>query len=90
MSLLDLWQSTLTAVGVVSAPFLVASLVVGVLTSLLQAATQLQENAISFVPKIAAVGVVFALMGRWVLTQLVLFSDQAMAALVQIAQEVGR
>ena len=45
----------------VAAPFVLAALAIGLVTSLIQAATQLQENVLSFVPKIIAVGVV----SRW-------------------------
>jgi len=90
MNLLDMWQKTLETVALVCAPFLVAAIVVGVATSLLQAATQLQENAISFVPKIAVVGLIFALMGHWLLGELVGFADHSMDMLVRIAAEAGK
>ena len=55
----------------VSAPFLLAGLVVGLLVSIFQAATQIQEQTLSFIPKIVAVGVVVAVGGPWMLAQLV-------------------
>ena len=72
--LLDLWASALTTCVVVGAPFVIAALAVGLLTALVQAMTQLQDNAISFVPKIVATGLVLVLGGHWVLGRLVQFT----------------
>jgi len=51
----------------VSAPLLATALVVGVGISILQAATQVQEMTLTYVPKMAAVAVVIALLGPWML-----------------------
>ncbi len=56
----------------ISAPFLITALVVGVLISLVQAVTQIQEQTLTFVPKFLAIVVVFLLSLPWaigVLTQ---------------------
>ncbi|GAB4246463.1 flagellar biosynthesis protein FliQ [Deferrisoma sp.] len=50
---------------ILSAPLLVTSLVVGVVISLLQAVTQIQEQTLTFVPKFVAIVVVFLLMLPW-------------------------
>jgi flagellar biosynthetic protein FliQ len=55
----------------VAAPMLLTILVVGVLVSVLQAATQLHESTLSFVPKLVAAVVVMAVAGPWMLTTLV-------------------
>jgi flagellar biosynthesis protein FliQ len=55
----------------VAAPMLLTILVVGVLVSILQAATQLNESTLSFVPKLVAAVVVMAVAGPWMLTTLV-------------------
>jgi flagellar biosynthetic protein FliQ len=55
----------------VSAPFLLAGLLVGLLVSIFQAATQIQEQTLSFIPKIVVTGVVIAVGGPWMLDQLV-------------------
>jgi len=69
--LLDLWSQSLWVLVWAGGPFLAASLLTGIMTSLLQAATQLQDNILSFAPKLVAVGLVLAVGGRWVLAQLV-------------------
>jgi flagellar biosynthetic protein FliQ len=60
----------------ISAPFLVAGLVVGLVISILQAATQIQEVTLSFIPKIVATGVVMVIAGPWMLDQLVLYARE--------------
>jgi flagellar biosynthetic protein FliQ len=85
--LLDLWRSTLVTLALVGAPFVLCALAVGVVMSLVQAATQLQENALSFVPKIAAIGLVMALAGPWVLERLVAHSRQSFSSIVEMARE---
>lgn len=58
----------------VSAPMLVIALVVGLLISIFQATTQIQEQTLAFVPKIVAVLVALLLFGPWILTTLVDFT----------------
>lgn len=58
----------------VSAPMLVIALAVGLLISIFQATTQIQEQTLAFVPKIVAVLVALLLFGPWILTTLVDFT----------------
>jgi len=55
----------------VVAPVIGTALLVGVAVSVLQAATQVQEMTLTYVPKMIAVGVVVALLGPWMLHSLV-------------------
>jgi flagellar biosynthesis protein FliQ len=55
----------------VSAPFLLAGLAVGLVVSIIQAATSIQEQTLSFIPKILVTGVVIAIGGPWMLDQIV-------------------
>jgi flagellar biosynthetic protein FliQ len=55
----------------VAAPFLLASLAVGLLISVFQAVTQIQEQTLSFIPKILATGAVIAIAGPWMTAQMV-------------------
>jgi flagellar biosynthetic protein FliQ len=55
----------------VAIPVLGAGLVTGVIMSIFQAVTQVQEASLSFVPKLAALLLVFAFLGHWMLAQLV-------------------
>ena len=52
----------------ISAPLLIAALVVGLLVSVFQAATQINESTLSFVPKVVAIFVTLILAGPWMIT----------------------
>jgi flagellar biosynthetic protein FliQ len=54
----------------VSAPLLLTSLAVGILVSLVQAVTQLQEQTLTFIPKLLALAVVLVVALPWALGQL--------------------
>ena len=58
---------TLLAAVKMSAPILLATLVVGLLISIVQVVTQVQEMTLTFVPKIIVVGVVCVMLGAWML-----------------------
>ena len=60
----------------ISMPFLLAGLVVGLVVSVFQAVTQIQEQTLTFIPKILVMGAVVALGGPWMLNQIVLYTQQ--------------
>ncbi|MCR8845462.1 flagellar biosynthesis protein FliQ [Paenibacillus sp. SC116] len=66
-------QSVL-AVLKVSAPMLIVALVVGLIISIFQATTQIQEQTLAFVPKIVAVFIIILIFGPWLLTTMVDFT----------------
>jgi flagellar biosynthesis protein FliQ len=55
-------------------PILATSLFIGLLVSVFQAITQVQEMTLTFVPKILGIALVMALMGNWMLTTMVRFT----------------
>jgi flagellar biosynthesis protein FliQ len=57
-----------------SAPMMIIALVVGLLISVFQATTQIQEQTLAFVPKILAVMLSILIFGPWILTTLVDFT----------------
>ncbi|MFB5673607.1 flagellar biosynthesis protein FliQ [Paenibacillus terreus] len=59
---------------VVSAPMLILGLVVGLIISIFQATTQIQEQTLAFVPKIVAVLLALLLFGPWILQTMVDFT----------------
>lgn len=65
-------QAIITALTV-AAPVLIISMVVGLLISLFQAVTQIQEQTLTFVPKMLAIIAVFIILGPWMLQTLVQF-----------------
>ena len=62
----DLVRQTLMLAMIISAPMLLIGLVVGVVVSLFQAVTQIQEQTLTFVPKIAAMMIAALLLLPWI------------------------
>ncbi|HEX8818428.1 MAG TPA: flagellar biosynthesis protein FliQ [Archangium sp.] len=67
-------QQALYLVILVSVPPVLMALVVGLLVAVFQATTQLQEQTLSFAPKLVAVFGILALAGPWIGSQLVRFT----------------
>ncbi|HHW24121.1 MAG TPA: flagellar biosynthetic protein FliQ [Bacillota bacterium] len=61
-------DAVLTA-AILAAPILIVTAAVGVTISIIQAATQIQEQSVSFILKILAVGLVILLLSSWGITQ---------------------
>jgi flagellar biosynthesis protein FliQ len=68
----------------VAAPILLTALLVGFLISLFQAATQIQEATLSFVPKMIAVAIALLVTGNWVLSEMVSFTHSLFDALPRL------
>ena len=60
----------------VSAPILLVSLIVGLIISIFQTVTSIQEQTLTFVPKIVCVFLGLMLLGHWMLQQLVEYTEQ--------------
>lgn len=88
-ALLDLWRTALTVAAQVSAPFLVIGLTVGLAIAIIQTATQLQESALTFVPKLGVALVVLALAGHWMLDKLGHFAIQSISSTSVGSPHVG-
>jgi len=69
-SVITLVQNALFILIIVAAPPLAVSLLVGLLVSILQAATQINEMTLTFIPKLIAMFLVLVLAGPWMLTTL--------------------
>lgn len=66
----DILMSLIYATAEISLPLLVTALVVGLIISIFQAATQINEATLSFLPKIAAMIAVFAIMSPWMIRRM--------------------
>jgi len=60
----------------VAMPLLLVALVVGLVVSVFQAVTQIQEQTLTFIPKIIAMGVTLVVAGPWMLNQVVAYTQQ--------------
>ena len=74
-------QQGLYMLLLVSAPILLTVLVVGLVISIFQAATQINESTLSFVPKVVAAVAVLAIAGPWMLTMLVEYIQRTLLAI---------
>lgn len=78
---LNMGQEALWMLLMVSSPVLGVMLVVGLVVSLFQAVTQINESTLAFVPKLVAAMAVFALAGPWMLGMLVEYIRRTIEAI---------
>lgn len=77
-------QQGLYMLLMVAAPILLVVLAVGVLVSVFQAATQINEATLSFVPKVIAAVLVLAAAGPWMMTTLVEYIQRTLQTIPQV------
>jgi flagellar biosynthetic protein FliQ len=65
----------------VAGPLLLAAMAVGLLVSIFQAVTQIQEQSLTLIPKIAAIAVIAVVLGPWMLNQLVAYTTNLYSAI---------
>jgi flagellar biosynthesis protein FliQ len=65
-------------------PFLAASLIVGLVVSILQAATQIQEITLTFVPKIVVTGITLVIAGPWMLDRITSYTTELFVEIPQL------
>ncbi|MDH5588461.1 MAG: flagellar biosynthesis protein FliQ [Gemmatimonadota bacterium] len=78
---LDLARNALLQSLLLAGPLLAVALVVGLLVSILQAVTSIQEQTLSFVPKLFAVGAVFLFLLSWMLQHLMQYTTELFRSL---------
>ena len=81
VGVLELAQRSVALALMISAPVLAFGLVVGLIVSVFQAATQIQEMTLTFVPKIIAVTAAVVLFGPWMLKSMVTFTTKLLTNL---------
>ena len=69
-TVIDLGRQALELTLLVSAPLFIAALATGLVVSIFQAATQINEQTLSFVPKLVATFITLVLAGPWMITTL--------------------
>jgi flagellar biosynthesis protein FliQ len=83
---IDVAQHAFMTALQIAGPLLAASLVVGMLVSVFQAVTQINEQTLSFVPKILVVAASLAVLGPWMATTLVNYIVGTFNSLPQLAR----
>ena len=84
MDVIDLARQASLSAGVLIAPVLLVTLAVGVFMSVLQAVTQVQDHAISFVPKLLAIGFVLVLLMPWMTDYFVEYMSESIRQIPSI------
>ena len=74
-TVIDLGRSALSMTIMVSAPLLLAALITGLVVSLFQAATQINEQTLSFIPKLLSLALMLIYAGPWILMSMIDFTQ---------------
>ncbi|MCB1939327.1 MAG: flagellar biosynthesis protein FliQ [Rhodocyclaceae bacterium] len=80
-TVIDIGRQAVEVTLLVAAPLFVAALVTGLLVSIFQAATQINEMTLSFVPKVIAIFVTLVVAGPWMITLLTDFMQRMFTAI---------
>ena len=83
---LTIFRGALIETLMLSAPVLLVAMVIGLIISILQATTQIQEQTLTFVPKIAAIMLVLALLGGWMFGSLSQYTRELFSMIPQMAR----
>ena len=70
-SVMTLGRHAMEVTLMVAAPMLLVALIIGLIVSIFQAATQINEQTLSFIPKLLAVGAALVLLGPWLISTMV-------------------
>ncbi|HEY0963323.1 MAG TPA: flagellar biosynthesis protein FliQ [Pseudomonadales bacterium] len=82
--ILDIGNQALYLIVYLSAPLLLAALAVGLLISIFQAATQIQEQTLSFIPKLVALVVTLVIMGPWMVQLWVSYTQNLFVSIPEL------
>ncbi len=83
-SILDLGREALWVAALISAPLLLTVLLVGAIIGMLQAATQINEMTLSFIPKLIALAGVLVAAGPWMLHLLMDFTTRLFGSITGV------
>jgi len=85
-AVIALAQEALTTTLMIAAPILLVSLAIGMVVSIFQAMTQINEVTLTFVPKIFGVFAVAAIVGPWMIGTMVNYTTRLLMALPELAR----
>lgn len=80
----DLARKAIETTLLLAAPMLLAGLVIGLLVSIFQAATQINEQTMTFIPKIVAVLVALLLFSPWLIKIMLAFTNEVFAEIARV------
>lgn len=85
-SVVEIAMQAMILTAKLTAPFLAVSLAIGFAVSLFQSVTQVQEVTLTFVPKLVGMGVVLAVGGHWMLSELISYTTQLFDTIPRLLQ----
>jgi len=85
--ILQLGQDALKTMAMLSAPLLLSTLVIGLVISIFQALTQINENTLTFVPKMIVIGIVILLAGPWMMDVMKSYTTNLFESMATIVRE---
>lgn len=80
----DIIQSTMVVTLKLAVPILAVSVIIGLIVAIFQAATQIHEQTLSFVPKLVAIGLILVILGPWMMEVLMDFTRYLFEAMVML------
>lgn len=80
----DMLQSAVIVAAKVSAPILLISMAVGLFIAIFQAATSIQEQTMTFVPKLLVIGIILIMSGSWIMATMVDFTKAIFATMLEL------
>jgi flagellar biosynthetic protein FliQ len=83
-TVVNLATQAMTLALEVAGPMLLVGLVVGLVVSLFQAVTQIQEQSLSFIPKIVGLALLVVILGPWMLDQLITYAQNLYTSIPQL------
>ncbi len=83
-SVLDITQNAMWTAVIVAAPMLVTALVVGLIIGMFQAATQINEMTLSFIPKLFTLFITLVIAGPWLLTTLINYTQNLILSIPSV------
>lgn len=86
---LDLMRRCMVLAATTAAPMLGVGMIVGLIIAIIQAATQIQEASLNFVPKLVAIGVLMVVVGPWMLDTIVTFTRGLLIEMVYLAPGIN-
>lgn len=85
-AVIEIGRKALQTVLLTSAPMLISALVIGLIISIFQAATQINEQTMTFIPKIVAVFVTLLIFGPWIMELLITFTTGIITQIATVGQ----
>jgi flagellar biosynthesis protein FliQ len=85
-TVVNLATQAMTLALEVAGPMLLVGLAIGLVVSIFQAVTSIQEQSLSFIPKIVGLAVLIVILGPWMLGQLVTYAQNLYLSIPQLIQ----